>query len=461
MTSLAHYFEKTRGHIAPGAHRVQQLLNACCQRFSHAENTRCFAAFVADSRFSAVSAQGATLRDFLHHKPHILVTGTNGKGSVCAMLDAGFRSCGYKMGLYTSPHLISPTERICIEGKPIPHDYLVLLLEQIDAVARSVLPDVTFFELMTAAACVAFWLASVDFAIFEVGMGGRYDSCNVISPAVSVLTSVGLDHKEFLGSDCETIAFDKSFISRRNRIFIVSDELDAGAQMGVERAAQVTGCLLPSQAHGAENTSCLQALSSLLGDETWAWGKCNHSNIKIVFRAVQAWQSFVKMHSHFSWSEFTRGVRGVFWPGRFDVRHRGNGCFLFDVCHNSHGVRFFLKHFLEPFLHEKSASAKSKRVDIVFGAMLDKDWQDSLTLLLPYARSLRFVQMASSRSVTLAQWRSVSVPPEILVGYGTAAEIAQDVLLSAPQSDVPVLVVGSVALVGEMMSHMGFTARAD
>ena len=140
----------------------------------------------------------------------IHVAGTNGKGSCSHTLSAILQMCGYRVGLYTSPHLVDFSERIRINGQPIPEDYVVNFVSQEKPVIESIQPS--FFEITTAMAFKYFAEMNVDIAVIEVGLGGRLDCTNIITPILSVITNIGMDHTQFLGSTLEQIAFEKAGI---------------------------------------------------------------------------------------------------------------------------------------------------------------------------------------------------------------------------------------------------------
>jgi dihydrofolate synthase/folylpolyglutamate synthase len=155
--------------------------------------------------------------------PIIMVGGTNGKGSVCAMLESILYRAGYKVGCYTSPHLLQYNERIRIDKKEIDDQRLCYAFEQIDAVRKRCHTSLTFFEFGTLAAVYLFIQANVDVAILEIGLGGRLDAVNIFDAECAILTSIGLDHTEYLGDTREKIGFEKSAIFRKNKPAICAE----------------------------------------------------------------------------------------------------------------------------------------------------------------------------------------------------------------------------------------------
>ena len=151
----------------------------------------------------------------------IHIAGTNGKGSCAHTLSAILQMCGYKVGLYTSPHLVDFSERIRINGTPIPEEYVIDFVEKEKAFFQPLEPS--FFEIVTAMAFKYFADMKVDIAVIEVGMGGRLDCTNIITPILSVITNIGLDHTQFLGSSLEQIAIEKAGIIKNNVPVVIGE----------------------------------------------------------------------------------------------------------------------------------------------------------------------------------------------------------------------------------------------
>ncbi|MBI4052060.1 MAG: bifunctional folylpolyglutamate synthase/dihydrofolate synthase, partial [Elusimicrobia bacterium] len=174
-----------------------------------------------DLGLERVRACLARLGDPHRKVPAIHVAGTNGKGSVCALFDSVLRAAGYSVGLYTSPHLIGVTERIQVDGRSISELDFAEVLEDVLRVEREPL---TYFELLTAAAFLYFWRQEVQVAVLEVGLGGRWDATNVIEkPLLSVITGVGLDHTDILGSTLGRIAEEKAGILKPDVVCVCGE----------------------------------------------------------------------------------------------------------------------------------------------------------------------------------------------------------------------------------------------
>lgn len=418
-SALAPYFSRTRGDIKPGAHRLLRLLWTC-------------------------------LESGVLEIPCILVAGSNGKGSVCAMLESILRTAGYKTGLYTSPHLVHPAERIRIDGIPVSEDILANAVAQVDALKNLNLPDATFFELATAAGLLIFKAAQVDVLIAEVGLGGRYDSTNALSPGVSVLTSVSLEHTELLGTTEQAIAFDKAHVSRRRRPFITGT-LSQEAQQGVCAALACTGALQVS-ANERLPPEIESLFESLVSASDKPWLKANPLNVRTTLAAITASQAAFGFQ--LTPSLLRTGLEQTFWPGRFDVRQVAGRTVIFDAFHNPAGFEFFLNQYKNsPFAHS--------RCYVIFGSLADKDWQKVVLQLPTLAMHTLFTQPTSPRAVearTLATYfadhhsqaneHSVLEPLVAALAHAWSQEASLDSL-------TPILIAGSIALVGEAMELLG------
>jgi dihydrofolate synthase/folylpolyglutamate synthase len=170
----------------------------------------------------------------------ILVAGTKGKGSTCALLDAGLRGCGISTGLYTSPHLLSVRERIQVSGTEIPEPVFARILTEIAEVARGLRPPPTYFEVLTTIAFLYFSENLSDYVILEVGLGGRLDATNVVHPLISVFTKIGLDHTDLLGDTIEAIAFEKAGIIHPGSVVVSAPQPKPAHQVLSSKASEMS-----------------------------------------------------------------------------------------------------------------------------------------------------------------------------------------------------------------------------
>jgi dihydrofolate synthase/folylpolyglutamate synthase len=402
-STIKSLFSRVRGHIEPGAHRMQALL-------------------------------GNRLLNQLEKIPTILVGGTNGKGTTCAVLEKTFRSINYKTALYTSPHLVSPTERIRINGIPVSQEEFLEYSRRVYESARHQLPDATFFELMTGIALEIFARSEPEVLVCEVGLGGRLDSTNVLAPNVSVITSIGLDHTEWLGSTETQIGFEKGFISRRNRPLVLG-HVSPEALSGIQQALRITGGRIVTpdsilSVHQAEISDHSVALAAEAAHQLCASGQLQISN-KDIFEAAQNFH----------------------WPGRFDLRKVKGIPVLLDAAHNPHGVEFFLRECDS----RPALSALPRPQMIVFASLADKDWRRCLQMLSPRANTLILTQTQSQRAVptdALINYIDSQGYTANCIGFDRSSEALDHALQLAAANMGSVMILGSLTLIGEAMEHL-------
>lgn len=259
--------------------------------------------------------------------PTIHVAGTNGKGSVCSMLDSIYRRAGYKVGLFTSPHLVELGERIRVNGRILPFqeiknwvDQLISISHQMENEDKELRP--TFFELMTAIAFMEFEKQKVDIAIIETGLGGRLDSTNVLSPLVSVITSIGYDHCEILGTELSQIAYEKAGIIKSGRPVVVGWLPKEASQVVLSIARQKK-----SPVYSLED-ECLDNFPP-----TNLSGFFQHQNAAIACKTARLLNSFVPVRKE----NMEDALLSVSCPGRWDLVSEHPQVIL-DACHNEHGA---------------------------------------------------------------------------------------------------------------------------
>jgi dihydrofolate synthase/folylpolyglutamate synthase len=316
------------------------------------------------------------IRRLLDHlgNPHlsyrvIHVAGTNGKGSVCSMIAAGLRAAGLRTGLYTSPHLLEPTERIRIDGTEISKDVFLETFQVVHQEAEAMLArgeldaHPTYFETLTAMAFVAFREAKVDMAVIEVGLGGRLDATNVVEPELTVITSIGYDHEAWLGHSLASIATEKAGIVKAG-VPVLSDPQSEDAWLVIQqRASQVNAPLYPSSAwqqedlyvdaEGAQFT--LRAGNRTLDIRCPLAGAFQAENARIAAAALD----LVGIDG----DAIERGIRNVEWRGRVQKVGSSPDIYL-DGAHNPAGCRA-LAEFIQMV-------RGGRKVWLVFGAMRDK-----------------------------------------------------------------------------------------
>ena len=369
------------------------------------------------------------------------VGGTNGKGSVASLLAAALRADGRRVGLYTSPHLVSFRERIRVNGEAISEDALA---DGVDALGTLIARlDVSVFEATTALALDHFAREAVEVAVLEVGLGGRYDSTTVGAPAVSVLTSIDLDHQEILGDTVTAIAADKAHIIRSGTALAAAQVPEVTAIL--DARAKATG--VPLLREGRELGVSLRARSldgqrlDLTGP---GWreddvtihllGTYQPPNALLAAAAARVLGA--------GGAAIRQGLARARWPGRFEVRRRaGGGWLVLDGAHNPAGARA-LAESLQTYFGDAATT-------FVLGVLRDKDAAGILSALLGRARRLVLAASSNPRAAAPADLRAL-VPSSLPVTV--AASVPEALALAEAETSTPILcVAGSLSLVGDAL----------
>jgi dihydrofolate synthase/folylpolyglutamate synthase len=377
--------------------------------------------------------------------PIIHVAGTKGKGSVCALCTSALQAAGYKTGLYTSPHLLDYVERIQIKGEPISHEQLVELVEEIKPVVARI-PKLTTFEITTAIAFVAFAKENVDAAVFEVGLGGRLDATNVITPKVSVITSLSYDHMAVLGDTLAKIAGEKAGIIKEGVPVVSSPQKEEALQV-LERVA--TEKKSPFSLVG-KDVKFERLTSSLDGQSLHITDDLRHSTLDVrlpllglnqIENAATAYVALKTSGLEISDEAIKRGFAEVKWPARFQVVRREPPVVI-DSAHNRDSALHLRETLDENF--------PDRPVIMVFCALEDKDIPGMLEELKPRLERVVATRADHPRAPS-AEWiaeqvRKVGIPVEAVTPVASALERALE--LAGEQKLV--LSTGSVAFAGEI-----------
>ena len=302
--------------------------------------------------------------------PMIHVTGTNGKGSTIAFMRQLFQQHGLKVGTFTSPHIVSMHDRICINGQPISDQDLIRLGQSIQAMESQLLEthdQLSYFEIITLLAFLYFHEQEVDLALIEVGIGGLLDTTNVITGEVAVITSVGLDHQETLGGSLEAIARQKAGIFKAEKPAVIGPLAKEAEQVCIEKA-QAIGC--PLARYGED----FQLVKGVFQDAQHRFDslKIGLNGAYQEENAAVALEAFLLFMEQRGLAVDENGVREALqatsWPGRLE--NFDQGVYL-DGAHNPHAI-----HRLVEYAHTFS----DKRVKILFGALKRKDYQGMLEI---------------------------------------------------------------------------------
>jgi dihydrofolate synthase/folylpolyglutamate synthase len=369
----------------------------------------------------------------------IHVAGTNGKGSTCAMIESGLRYTSRRTGLFTSPHLVEPTERIRIDGVDVSHERFAQAFNYVHAVAEELVrrgdleAHPSYFETVTAMAFCVFRDERIDTAVVEVGLGGRLDATNVISPELCVITAIDYDHEAWLGSSLESIASEKAGILKPGVPGVFAPQRREAEVVLNERAAEL-GC--PIDHATDHNVEIVQARSD--GTEFLLDGdrfRCPLAGIHQVENAATAILALRKFTSDAA--DIANGIQQASWPGRLE-KVAWNPDIILDGAHNPAGARALASHVRKFFA--------GRRIVLIYGAMRDKSVSEVAELLFPLAAEVIITAPSSTRALRPETIAQNSEHPNLLTIESVSAAI--DLVRSMPP-DTAVFITGSLYLVGE------------
>jgi dihydrofolate synthase/folylpolyglutamate synthase len=349
------------------------------------------------------------------------VAGTNGKGSVCTLAYEALRAAGLRAALYTSPHLVDVRERMVVAGQPITPEAFAAWTERLRSdIERT---GASFFEATTAIAFADFAARGADIAVVEVGLGGRLDSTNVLTPLVSAVTHIALEHTEYLGDTLEQIAREKAGIAKAGVPFVVGEPDDALASE-LQRTAQQAGARVIRVPPGTRYAGPL-ALE----------GAHQRRNAAVAAAVLHTLPDTLRPPD----AAIARGFARTRLPGRFDRRGR----WLFDVAHNVDGIRTLLATL--------DAAPPPVPLRGLVCILVDKDWRTMLDLLLQRVADLRVTNAPSAP--THRRW-DLGAVAAAFPGRVTVEPDLDAALASLRRTSGTVLVCGSFHTVGDVMARL-------
>lgn len=389
------------------------------------------------------------------------VAGTNGKGSVCAMIESVLRAAGWQTGLYTSPHLIRFHERIRVNGRPIADADLARRIDEAETAAAAVEAEtggpVTFFEMATVMALAHFGKAGVTAAVIETGMGGRLDATTVVTPLLTVITEIDLDHVEHLGHNREEIAREKGGIIRRGRPVVCGEMADDVRRVIAAIATARSAPFIEAPTHTRVRRRQWNAAGQTLDIETDTRriegvplplaGPHQARNAALAVAALETWAA--RVGRPLPDDAVRRGFAAVQWPARFQTLEQDPPVFL-DGAHNPHAAAA---------LAATLAELPPRPTALVAGMMADKDHAGFFAALRPVADRVWTVPVATNRAVspaTLADRAAAAGMPAVAsrsVAEGVAAAIAW--ARSQPGQRGRIVIAGSLYLAGEVLTARG------
>ncbi len=377
--------------------------------------------------------------------PAIHLAGTNGKGSTAAYIDSIMRQAGYKVGIFTSPHLVDFRERIRVNGKRISAQYITDFIRKYRGII--VRHKITFFEVCTALAFCHFADRKVDLAVVEFGLGGRLDATNTLVPLLSIITDISFDHTNILGETIKKITYEKAGIIKKG-IPVLTGILPLGARNEVARVCckrkspllrlMPKNFIMNGRPFGFEYEGNLLSVrnlqSSLPGDH----------QVKNAALAVRSTECLMESGFKITRLDIINGLKKTDWPGRFEIlKFRGKPTVILDVGHNPAGVKATVTCFRKMF--------PGRKADLVIGFVRFKSLAEIVGTLQRIARRVEIARLDTYRTTEpseIARHFSRGIP---VVTSNSLVESARRLIHSARNDDI-VIICGSHYAVGEFLA---------
>jgi dihydrofolate synthase/folylpolyglutamate synthase len=372
----------------------------------------------------------------------IHVAGTNGKGSVASALSAILQASGYRVGLYTSPHLVRFNERICINNRQISNKDVVKSYQAVKRVHHGARSP-TFFEFATAMALYAFSRQKVEWAVIETGMGGRYDATNIITPAISIITNVSLEHRDYLGNSIAKIAREKAGIIKQATPVVTAVKQKQARSVVRKVARNKSAPLFMLGKDFAVRRDRAGNFSYYGFENTWRHLKTpllGDYQVQNAALALAASELLSKDSASISLKSIKRGLAKTRWPGRLEIVSE-KPLVVLDGAHNLIAARN-LARFLADNL-------RRRRITLVIGILDDKPFESMLKSLLPQSCRAIITRAKTARALDPQRLykaakkiiSDVSIVPDVADAFRKAVETAA--------SDEVICVAGSLYVVGE------------
>ena len=387
--------------------------------------------------------------------PVVHIAGTNGKGSTAAFLEKILREAGFRTGLNTSPHLERINERIRIAGEEIADERFAEIFTRIHAVIEELLAEgklrahPTYFECVTALAFEAFAQERVEFAVIEVGLGGRLDATNVVTPVVSIITRIDFDHENYLGHSLREIAVEKAGILKAQVPAVFAAQLPEAHQVLLERAMELRCPVIETnEAYRVENETiedgCVRAT---VVDTTTNQGFVLEPKLAGRFQLQNALNALVGARIlqnrgyRIDDEHIVRGVATTEWPGRLERLQTGPDIYL-DGAHNPGAARELARFLEEHFV--------GRKIYLIFGAMRDKAVDEVTGMLFPHAHEVIFTQPGTPRAVSATQLAEMAGDNAKNFTIIKDAGAALEFVLAKTKPEDAIFITGSLYLVGEL-----------
>ena len=390
--------------------------------------------------------------------PSVHIAGTNGKGSTAAFLESILRHSGFRTGLNTSPHLERINERIRVNGEEISDAAFAEALTRVQGVIEELLAKgklrahPTYFECVTAMAFEYFSRAEADFGVFEVGLGGRLDATNILTPAVSIIARIDFDHENFLGHSLKEIAWEKAGILKEGVPVVVAEQHAEAREVILARARELRCPVIETAAaYRIENSvmeeGCARALVTRM-----ASGRSvdiapqlkGGFQLQNALTAVAAAHVLQRQGFAIPPEAIQKGIATTVWPGRLEKLHSLPDVYL-DGAHNPAAARE-----LASFWQQELGNRK---ILLLYGALRDKAVDEIAGILFPHAAEVIFTEPCTSRAISASQLSEIAAHHAGHSSVIADAEQALDYLLSKAAPQDAVFVTGSLYLVGQLRHY--------
>jgi dihydrofolate synthase/folylpolyglutamate synthase len=390
--------------------------------------------------------------------PSAHIAGTNGKGSTAAFLESILRHAGFRTGLNTSPHLEKINERIRINGAEIGDEAFAETFTRIQLVIEELLAagklraHHTYFECVTAMALEAFARARVEFGVFEVGLGGRLDATNILSPVVTIITRVDFDHENFLGHSLREIAGEKAGILKPDVPVVLAEQHSESREVILARAREL-GCPVSEPAHifridreSAQNGTFRARVTELSSGTSFEIIPSLPARFQFenALNALAAARLLQDRGFRISREAITQGISNTVWPGRLEKLQSNPDVYL-DGAHNPAAARELAK-----FLEQNFAGRK---IWLLYGALRDKAVDEVAGQLFPLAREVIFTEPRTSRAISAPRLAEIASHHAASFAVLSSAEQALDLALAEAAPGDAIFITGSLYLVGQLRQY--------
>ena len=390
--------------------------------------------------------------------PSAHIAGTNGKGSTAAFLESILRHAGFRTGLYTSPHLERINERMRVNGGEIGDESFAAIFTRLQALIEELLAahklraHPTYFECVTAMAFECFARERVEFGVFEVGLGGRLDATNILSPSVTLITRVDFDHENFLGHSLKEIAGEKAGIIKPEVPVILADQRPEAREVILTQADRLhcpvieTAREFQIKQESSQNGFFRARVTEFSSGETFdvAPSLSGSFQLQNALNALAAARYLASRGFRIPASNITEGIANAVWPGRLEKLQSNPDVYL-DGAHNPGAA-----HELAQFLDQNFAGRK---IWLVYGALRDKAVDEVAGQLFPHAAEVIFTEPRTSRAISAPRLAEIASHHASSFTVISSAEQALDQALAQAAAKDVIFITGSLYLVGQLRHY--------